>query len=172
MRPLEKKVLDAHTVPVIPLSRYPMAIWYLLRCQNLCLDIYMDIINQWKWWQGASNYYVFQKSLKITYYYFVDWSEIKYVFLSYTWTANLLICMLIDCVYIMFCEDAFMITVIRYNKHLKMNKRYQYSFLNYILLMCVVTLHCAILIISREWLMRCKNLHRKKTWRFRPKWSL
>ena len=89
-------------------------------------------------------------------------SEIKYVFLSYTWTANLLICMLIDCVYIMFCEDAFMITVIRYNKHLKMNKRYQYSFLNYILLMCVVTLHCAILIISREWLMRCKNLHRKK----------
>ena len=71
-------------------------------------------------------------------------------------------CMLIDCVHIMFCEDAFMITVILYNKQLKMNKRYQYSFLNYILLMCVVALHYAILVISREWLMRCKNLHSKK----------
>ena len=27
----------------------------------------MDIINQWKWWQGASNYYVFQKSMKRSY---------------------------------------------------------------------------------------------------------
>ena len=119
------------------------------------------IINQWK---GASNYYVFQKSMKNS-------SEMKCISLSYTWTTNFLTCILIDCVYIMFCEYAFMITVILYARHWKMNKRYQYSFLNYILLMCVVTLHCAIL-ISREWLMRCKNLHSKKTWRFRPKWSI
>ena len=122
----------------------------------MCLDIYMDIINQWKWWQGASNYYFFQISMKRIRV------KIKYVSISYTWTANFLICISFDCVYIMFCEKAFMITVIMYNRHLKMNKRYQYSLLNYILLMCVVTLHCAILVISREWLMRCKNLHSKK----------
>ena len=104
--------------------------------------------------------------------FFVDSSKMKYISQSYTWTANFPICMSLDCVYIMFCEDAFMITVIMYNRHLKMNKRYQYSFLNYILLMCVVTLHCAILIISRECLMRCKNLHSKKTLRFRPRWSI
>ena len=140
-------VLDAHTVPVIALSRYPMAIWYLLQC----LDIYMDIINQWKWWQGASNYYVFCR---------FEWNKICVPIIYMN--SQPPFCMLIDCVYIMFCEDAFMITVIRYKRYLKMNKRYQYSFLNYILLMCVVALHYAILVISREWLMRCKNLHSKK----------
>ena len=89
-------------------------------------------------------------------------SGTKYASLSYTWTAKFLICMLIACLCIMFFEDAFMITLIPYKRYLKMNKRYQYSFLNYNLLMCVVTLYYAVLIISREWLIRCKNLHGKK----------
>ena len=102
------------------------------------------------------------KLLCLSKIYDLDSSGTKYASLSYTWTAKFLICILIACLCIMFFEDAFMITLIPYKRYLKMNKRYQYSFLNYNLLMCVVTLYYAVLIISREWLIRCKNLHGKK----------